>query len=190
MKNGEQYRCEEKNSIEPLINEAALFLFAQTLLLFSFSLVVLIVYYRIPASYSLVVLKRHKSIRDLQKNGSAMNDLRNLSANQNNAADLVISNLAMDEAAEDKLLRNSMGVDNSKSIANFNGNNSIAVGNMNNTKLIARALPPDPSLSIRNMNKRNLQGSLTPKLYRNSINRPDIQIDTYGDNQTNNNSFI
>lgn len=119
-----------------------------------------------------------------------MNDLRNFSANQNNAADLVISNLAMDEAAEDKLLRNSMGVDNSKSMANFNGNNSIANGNINSSKFMTRALPPDPSLSIRNMTKRNMQGSLTPKLYRNSINRPDDQNDTDADNLTNSNSFI
>lgn len=45
MKNGDEYICNDRNSIEPLKNSGAIFLFVQTILIFSFTCVVLMVYY-------------------------------------------------------------------------------------------------------------------------------------------------
>jgi hypothetical protein len=93
--------------VTPLFNSAAFFLFCQSVLLYSFSVVVLIVYYRIPASYGLIVHLKNTSIKDLNKRWSGISESRTFSLHPSNTADLVIENMAIDEAAEDKILRNS-----------------------------------------------------------------------------------
>lgn len=99
------------------------------------------------------MLTRNKKIRDVGKKNSVIGDERPFSGNFNNgAADLVITNLVMDEAAEDKLLQNSMGVENSKSMVNPNANNQSYKSSMKMT----RALPPDPSFSLRKTTNRYL----------------------------------
>ena len=56
----------------------------------------------------------------------------------------------MDDAAEDKILRNSYGVDTAKHMSNYNGmGSSIAGGSSIAFKAGARLLPHDPSLARR-----------------------------------------
>ena len=74
----------------PLFNETSFFFLFENVVLYSFTVVVLIVYYKIPSSYGLVVLRKHSSIRNLNKRESGAPYGRPMTINENSDAELVI----------------------------------------------------------------------------------------------------
>jgi hypothetical protein len=90
LKDGKEYICEKRNSILPLFNKTAFFLFIENVVLYSFTVVVLIVYYKIPSSYGLVILRTQTSIRNLNKRESGAPYGRPMTINENSDAELVI----------------------------------------------------------------------------------------------------
>ena len=66
------------------------FLFIENVVLYSFTVVVLIVFYKIPSSYGLVVLRTQTSIRNLNKRESGAPYGRPMTINENSDAELVI----------------------------------------------------------------------------------------------------
>lgn len=91
----------------PLFNKTAFFLFIENVVLYSFTVVVLIVYYKIPSSYGLVVLRKHSNIRNLNKRETGASYARPTTINENNDDELVLEDLAIDDASENKVKRNS-----------------------------------------------------------------------------------
>ena len=90
MQNGSQYTCEGRNSIDPLSNGGAVFFWAHTIVQLSFSVVVLFVYYFIPASYGMIVKTRQTKIKGLT-NKNTISKNRPSTVNIANAtAELVI----------------------------------------------------------------------------------------------------
>ena len=91
----------------PLFNETSFFFLLENVVLYSFTVVVLIVYYKIPSSYGLVVLRKHSSIRKLNKTETGASHARPTTINENNDDELVLEDLAIDDASENKVKRNS-----------------------------------------------------------------------------------
>ena len=91
----------------PLFNETSFFFLFENVVLYSFTVVVLIVYYKIPSSYGLVVLRKHSSIRNLNKRETGALYARPTTINENNDDELVLEDLAIDDASENKVKRNS-----------------------------------------------------------------------------------
>jgi hypothetical protein len=91
----------------PLFNETSFFFLFENVVLYSFTVVVLIVYYKIPSSYGLVVLRKHSNIRNLNKRETGTSYARPTTINENNDDELVLEDLAIDDASENKVKRNS-----------------------------------------------------------------------------------
>ena len=83
----------------------------------------------------------------MTKQGTFISESRPISQRPRNTGELVIQNIAIDDAAEEKIIRKSIGADNSKILgSHLGGNNSIALSNMSLVKSNAamRLISHDP----------------------------------------------